>query len=187
MGLFARSLDNLLLGLRLHGRKQGQGQGEVDGHRPHDHGGQERRVDKQDDDGDDGHQAIDDGGDDAMGQDILDGRGGPEPGEDVAHMALFEPVRRQPDHVADQVPRHLETEHLAECLKGPGAEAFDRRLKDDEGPKPQGQDGQEVPVCPEDRLIHHQLHLEGQGEGCDLQGQGQTHDLQEGRPEARHL
>ena len=59
--------------------------------RDHRHAGEKRRVDEHQAQGDEGHDAIDHGGDQALAEQVGDRRGRAEAGQYVADMALPEP------------------------------------------------------------------------------------------------
>ena len=132
MRIFLGLGEDLLLHARAHGRKHQAHNDEVQDDGANHDEGERRRIEEQDRGGDDRHQAVDDRGDDAARDGVLDRLHGAEARDYVADVALLEVVGGQPQEMAHEIADHLERQEMAEHAQRPVAQRLDHGLEHDQ-------------------------------------------------------
>ena len=123
VGLLLGLGDDGLRHAALRPREQRQRDAEVDEHADNDDERERRGIEKQDEAGDQRHDAVDNGADHTLRDGILHRLDRAETRDDVADVPLLEVVVGQPQQVPDQVAGDLEAQELPEDAQRPAADA----------------------------------------------------------------
>ena len=169
--LFIGARDDLLLGAAAQCRVHCQPEQDVDDRdRNHEQGQLDAEQRHHHERGQRQHR-VDDGVDDAGGEQRLNRLGRTDPRHQIADMARFEIAHRQPQQVTDDIAAELERDRLTERQHHPGTQTLDDPVQDVDQAESDQQQAKQVGVALPDRFVDGELHEERHRQRGELEQQ----------------